>query len=104
MAAGHQGIWAFCSPESNSPTCVAGNGVLEEVVTVQSLSIPLPISLPGHGRRGGEGPPPTPPIGDTLPGLQNEKKNESKMHLNVIQKGSLLKNTKNLLFAAIYYT
>ena len=37
-------------------------------------------------------------------GSQNDSKMKSKMDLKVTQKGSLLKNTKNSLFAAIYYT
>ncbi len=37
-------------------------------------------------------------------GSQNDSKMEPKLHLKVIQKGSLLKNMKNSLVAAIYYT
>ncbi len=35
---------------------------------------------------------------------QNDSKMEPKIEPKVIQKGSLLKNTKNFFFAAIYYT
>ncbi len=37
-------------------------------------------------------------------GSQNYSKMESKTDLKATQKGSLLKNMKNLIFAAIYYT